>query len=233
MVDFHRVLDNEQEVTSVTTSSSLDIEAAHKQFQPYLDEIEKVKTVALNHEIVDDQTNAIAIDLVAQIKTLAKKLETKRKEIVAEPNKFVRQVNSFCKKFSEPLTAAEKALKTKIGQYQYRLELERRKKEEEIRKKNEELQRKLEEEAKKVGVEAPKITPLPASKSPDERVVRTDTGASAHTRKTWKAEIVDPGKVPREYCEPSMKLINNAVKMGVREIPGVRIYQDVQAIVRP
>jgi len=228
MVNFKAALGSSE--TEVMMASPLDIEGAQKKFRPYLEKIEQIKTTALDHEVIDSESNAYAVDLTAQIKRLSKEIEAKRKEIVAEPNRFVKAVNNFCKKFTSPLSEAEKALKQKIGQYQYKLELERRKQEEAIRKANEELQKKLEEEAKAAGVEAPQVTPMPLPKK--EPVTRTDTGASAHTRKTWKAEIIDPGLVPREYCEPSMKLINHAVKMGVREIPGVKIWQDVQAVVR-
>jgi len=229
MVDFKAALGSTD--TEVVVASPLDIEEAQKRFQPYLTEIERIKATALAHEVVDSESNAYAVDLTAEIRRLSKEIEAKRKEIVAEPNRFVKAINNFCKKFAAPLSEAEKALKQKIGQYQYKLELERRKQEEAIRKANEELQKKLEQEAKAAGVEAPKVKPMPIPKK-EPSVTRTDTGASAHTRKTWKAEIIDPALVPREYCEPSMKLINHAVKMGVREIPGVRIWQDVQAVVR-
>ena len=196
MVDFSAALfkQNNEELVS----SPLDIEAAQRRFQPYLEEVKKIKSAATRHNVVDNESNALAVDLTAQIKRLTKDIEAKRKEIVAEPNRFVKAVNNFCKKFTGPLTEAEKILKQKIGQYQYRLELERRKQEEAIRKANEELQRKLEEEAKAAGVEAPQVKPMPLPKK-EPSVTRTDTGASAHTRKTWKAEIIDPGLVPVSY----------------------------------
>ena len=41
----------------------------------------------------------------------------------------------------------------------------------------------------------------------------------------WKAEVYDDSKVPVMYCAPDMQKIRNAVKSGVREIPGVRIFE--------
>lgn len=80
-----------------------------------------------------------------------------------------------------------------------------------------------EEEARKHEITAPTVMApvIPASSN----VTRTETGTSSHQVKTWKARIVDPRLVPREYCEPVMKLLNDAVKMGIREIPGCVIEE--------
>ena len=42
----------------------------------------------------------------------------------------------------------------------------------------------------------------------------------------WTYEIEDDTKVPRQYCEVSSSLINKAIKEGIREIPGVRIFEE-------
>jgi hypothetical protein len=136
----------------------------------------------------------------------------------------------MAKMFTAPAGEIETLLKRKLSAYQAQRELERRKAEEEIRKAQEELYRKQQEDAKKHHVEAPPPpAPIPIKA---ETVTRSETGASAHVRKVWKAEVLDAVQVPREFCEPSMKLINEAVKGGVREIKGVRIWEDLQTILR-
>lgn len=42
----------------------------------------------------------------------------------------------------------------------------------------------------------------------------------------WKYEIEDETQVPLAYCSPDSAKINAAIKAGVREIPGVRVYED-------
>lgn len=42
----------------------------------------------------------------------------------------------------------------------------------------------------------------------------------------WKYEITDENAIPREYCIPSPGKLTDAVRDGIREIPGVRIYQE-------
>lgn len=41
-----------------------------------------------------------------------------------------------------------------------------------------------------------------------------------------KVTLVDPLLVPREYCEPNMAMIREAVANGVTEIPGISITQE-------
>lgn len=55
---------------------------------------------------------------------------------------------------------------------------------------------------------------------------------SVATRKRWQAVVVDSALVPREYLVVDQKLINAAVKDGVREIPGVTIDQVEELAVR-
>lgn len=90
--------------------------------------------------------------------------------------------------------------------------------------------RKAEEEAKLREITAPVVQEPIITK--ESSVTRTETGTSAHQRKAWKAEVLDANLVPREYCTPDLKKINEAVKMGVREIAGVRIYEDSTTIFR-
>lgn len=87
-----------------------------------------------------------------------------------------------------------------------------------------------EEEAKRNAIEAPQVQAPIAPKQ--ETTIRTDTGTSAHSRKPWKHEIINAKLVPREYCVVSDTLIRNAIKQGVREIPGVKIYQETKNVYR-
>lgn len=48
------------------------------------------------------------------------------------------------------------------------------------------------------------------------------TGMRTYT----KFEVINANLVPREFCEPSDKLINQAIKEGKTEIAGIRIYQE-------
>lgn len=41
----------------------------------------------------------------------------------------------------------------------------------------------------------------------------------------WKHEVIDASLVPRAYCSPDDAKLKAALALGVREIPGVRIYE--------
>jgi hypothetical protein len=199
------------------------------ELKPYSDQIDQMVQLAQNHAVTDEDTEKAAVSMGVQAKKLKGTIESKRKEVVKNPNEFVKSVNSFCKGFTDRLGSIETGLKGKISDYQYRIELERRKAEEEARKAQMELQRQMDEEAKKAGVEAPKLPdPVIPEKS---KSTRTEDG-SASQRKEWTFEIEDEAKVPREYLVLDTQKVRTAVRMGVREIPGIKIYERTTTVFR-
>ncbi len=63
------------------------------------------------------------------------------------------------------------------------------------------------------------------------KVVRTETG-SGHLRMYWTFEVTDETQVPREYLMVNERLIQDKVKAGIRQIPGVRIFEKPKSITR-
>ena len=63
---------------------------------------------------------------------------------------------------------------------------------------------------------------------PSSKITRTDTGVSAFTKKPWIFEITDEEKIPREFCSADKTKIRDAIKRGVRDLPGCRIFEDTQ-----
>jgi hypothetical protein len=64
-----------------------------------------------------------------------------------------------------------------------------------------------------------------AAKSAPAVEVTSSKPAGVATRKVWKATVVDPMQVPREYLAVDQAALNAAVRAGIREIAGVRIEQ--------
>ncbi|MEI7636166.1 MAG: hypothetical protein WCJ37_02590 [Syntrophus sp. (in: bacteria)] len=89
---------------------------------------------------------------------------------------------------------------------------------------------KAEEEAAKHEIQAPTV--LAPVIPVQEKVTRTDTGTSAHQRKVWTFEVVDASLVPAEYKIIDEQLIKDAVRMGLRSIPGVRVFEEVKTVFR-
>lgn len=67
--------------------------------------------------------------------------------------------------------------------------------------------------------------------APAPRAYRS-TEATSFTTERWVFEVVAPDEVPRAYCAPDVKAIKAAVAAGVREIPGISIYQQEGLTVR-
>jgi hypothetical protein len=61
--------------------------------------------------------------------------------------------------------------------------------------------------------------------------IRTDAGTSS-VRKVWKFQVVSEDLLPREFLKTNEQKIRAAIMNGVREIPGVVIYEDESIAVR-
>lgn len=203
----------------------IDLKSASLSVEDAFDKaIAKMEMKESSIEVKDDKSNEEIVMVGTNGNKLLKAIDGREKEILTPVKAFQAKM----KKYKDRLKALVQSAKQKTGQYQYHVELERRKQQEAIRKANEELQKKLDAEAKKSGIEAPKVEPVTLPK--EDKVVRTEDGSTSHLRRPWKGRIVDPDKVPHQYCEPSQIKINQAVKMGIREIPGVEIKQEIETV---
>lgn len=208
-----------------------DMNVSSTSIQAYADKANDlmVQVGDIMVKTTDDQNNAVSID--GKIGKLLKALETEKKATTAEARAFVQAINNDAKKISEPLSKARADLKNKMRQFAAFLEAERRKQQKAIDEANKKLQEQLDEEAKKSGIEAPKVAPI-APSLPSKTVGRGADGSASYEKRTWKGELINPDEVPREYCLPDMRKINEAVKAGIRTISGVKIFEDVQIITR-
>lgn len=61
---------------------------------------------------------------------------------------------------------------------------------------------------------------------------RSVMGALTGLRDNWVHEVVDLSKVPVGYLMVNDAVVKTAIKAGIREIPGLRIWNDARAYVR-
>jgi hypothetical protein len=202
----------------------LDMSIAKQRFERYVDEVKDMQRRADAFVIDGPEANITASEMVLQATKLVKAVNSVVKNLIDEPDTYVKFVKSLGKTVTDPATAIKKGISAKLSAYDAKIKLEQRKKEEAARKAAAEFQKKLDEEAKKAGVEAPKV-PEPVVPKQENTVTRTAEG-SIYYRENWVGTVVDPKKVPPEYHYDNpvdQKKINQAVKAGVRKIPGVRI----------
>lgn len=100
-----------------------------------------------------------------------------------------------------------------------------------VQKEQEEQQKLIQEktdEIRNLGPLASDEEIAEATKQAEQEVIRPVVSAPSikGLTVTWKYEIIDPSKVPVQYCSPDTTKIQTAVRSGVREIPGVKIFKD-------
>jgi len=173
----------------VRTYPVFDVEAAKKQFAPYLEKIESMLLEATSLVVESEAGNEAATFLGTSAKQIYKKIEEERTTVISESSTYVKSVNAFVKIFTEKLEKIEAMMKQKIASYRAIQEQNRRERELAQKKAADELQAKLNLEAKEKGIEPVQVVAPLIPKEPP--VTRTETGSS-HGRKVWTFEITEP-----------------------------------------
>jgi hypothetical protein len=231
MFDFDAaVRDPEQiQATPPTPRDPFDLEPVERGLEPFAVKLDELAQIAAAHEVTDEGTQGSAVEMAAQAKRLGKALDEVRVSFVRPHNEFVKSVNALAKRFDSRLAQIEGGLKRKISIFCQAQELERRKREQAAQRAAAEAQKRIDAEAKAAGVEtvtidAPVIPPA-------DPVIRTAAG-SAYQERFWSFEVQDEAQIPREYLMVDERKLRDAVKAGVRTIPGVRIWEDSRTKIR-
>ena len=210
-----------------------------------------LKAMEINCSKMINEANALVIDTAAEkmeaanlsgdLQELAKNVKKQCEDFLEPYKKVSTVINGVKKRIIDAATTAKNIVNQKIIQFKKQEEINQAKQQKIINEQAAKLQEKLKTQAKELKIEAPKVAPIKAPKP--VTIIRGDAGASIYTRKGWKCEIVAPEKVPFclkdkdgkeifRLCLPSTKLLNQAVKMGERNIPGCRIYEDETPVTR-
>lgn len=205
-----------------------DIMPIQKELDQYKAQLVELGDQAKDLKVIDNETFQMAVDGSGTAKGLIKAIDGRRAEVTSPFREYINKVNNAAKFFTDPLKQIAEEFSRKGGDYQYQLQLAEKKRQKAIDEANVVLQAKLDKQAKEDGVESVTVIPVKAPKP--KTVIHTAGGHSQHLRKEWVGEIEDPKQVPHEYCVPDQKLINQAVKMGVREIPGVKIHLKITSV---
>ena len=207
-------------------------------------EITVTPELAKMQEIVPtfiDRANAFEVDTDQQyekgsqvlnyLKTQATSLDKLRKHFKQPILESGRRIDTFFKELTAPAKEAIEIVNDKMGVW-WRIKDEERKKAEEqariaerdrmkAQMERERIQKDMEAEG--VEVEEEDLPPVPEAVIVPEVIQASSTSI----RKTWSYTIQDGGKIPRIYLEPSNKLIMQSIHDGVREIPGLEIFQEI------
>jgi len=177
-----------------------------------------------NAQVVLDQSQADeANEILTKINYGLKQIEGKRTSFTAPLNQSLKEINATFKKMVEPIKYAKESLTSRLmswrRQEQARIDEERAK-----AVREEERRRKIQEaHAAKGHVVKEDITPV-------TKPIPFSVNDTTKVQLRWTYEIEDDAKIPRDYLTVNGPAITQAVRAGVRDIPGVKIYQKETAV---
>ena len=183
--------------------------------------------------IENTDQEARAVEFLVQTKKRYKIVETKFKEYTAPLKETIKTIKADFDSILDPLTEAERIVKNGIRTFRdsedFRLKEEQRKvlemaAQEAIR----DVADNLTDETLQIAQEASQAVVEANVEAP--KTVNVQSG-QARYRKDWKFEVVDPDLVPRNLCVPDSKLIRESIKMGTREIEGIKIWEETTPII--
>lgn len=204
--------------------------------------------------VKDQESSALVMDTARAVKSWAKKLEDKRDELVRPLNAKVKEINTYAKSIAGPLEKAEAHCKAQLRTWELHLEKQRQ----EAMRLAEIERKRLEAEAAakvKADLEAKTVEDL---FKPKEEQVRDQIVAKVEQERTaveiqnqhqatvtaiqsqkvsgasrpWAFEVTEANRIPFEFMMVDEKKIREAIRNGVREISGVRIFQDTKISIR-
>jgi len=167
-----------------------------------------------------DKANIILRNITKQMKAI----EKKRKSFTQPLNQSLGEINSTFKELVKPLEIAKDILTQKVMDWRDTEKQKIQAEQERIRK-EEERRRKIQEAHKEKGHEVSE----PIVMAKPKPLKETDT---THIRKVWEFEIIEMAKIPHEYLMVNKSFIREAIRNGVRIIPGIRIYQEERMVIK-
>lgn len=191
--------------------------------------------------IEDEATEKRAIEFAKQIGAHEKLCDGTRKAIKQPYAEAVKIVDAFFGGMVDPLKTGRDVVLRKLTAFQTaKAEAERKAREEAARIAQEEAAKAIaavetnadldnaiaKEEQAVAAVQATEATTADLSRT------RGTFGSTASLRTTTEFTIEDVNSVPREFLMVNDAAIRAAIKAGRREIPGVKIFQKQQTVVR-
>jgi hypothetical protein len=170
------------------------------------------------HVVQDQETADGANEILVRITAGLKEIEKKRKSFTQPLNQSLKEINATFKGITEPIMAAKNTLSSRL--MSWRVAEQRR-----IREEQEKAQREEERRRKIQEAHAAKGHQVKEEITPVEKPMPFSVQDTTKTRSQWTYEIIEEGMIPREYLSVNSAAITRAVRAGVRDIPGVKIYQ--------
>lgn len=163
-------------------------------------------------ELKSNEEMALASEMIKDVKRFFKEIDAERQEYTKPLNEMLGEVNGLYQPVLKKLTSIEAALKVAVGNYT-------RVQQEQQRAllaaaAAEAAAQKTREQAEAVVQQALQV----AQAAPPMKV------GGVSVTEVWDFELVDTEQVPRQYLAVDATKVKAAIKAGVRDIPGLRIF---------
>lgn len=187
------------------------MEISQKEIQVLESQVSPLVKQAGSYVIDSVEAVDTASVFLKQVRDTERSIEDKRLEFTAPLNQSLKAINDTFKKLKEPLEQARALLTNKILDWK-KAEAERLFKEEERR-------RKIQEAHREAGHQV--STPVVLER-PENKIGNTQT------RKVWTFKVKEFSKIPDVYKVINQVAVNQSIRDGVRDIPGIEVYQEEQ-----
>jgi hypothetical protein len=168
-------------------------------------EANEALTVARDVEISSAEDEAFVAELLAEVKGKNKRLEEMKQAALRPMRETIKTIQSWFEPAQAAYAQMESLLKGRVIEYRAKLEDQRR----------------------------AALRAMQAGETPQEvsvaivalKQAQAPTTEGISVRRVWSFEIVDASKVPVDFMSVDSGKIRAAVSSGVREINGVRIFE--------
>ena len=226
-MDFN--IKQENHVSTVPIAWERELMVARDRFEAFSQILRKNREMAEGMTIKNNDDYAQAVALGGSFQKLKKETSNLKLEITKDARDFAGRVNSLANRITEECDRATKQLKAKGTNWLFVKEQERREKEKKLQEEHQRLQEQLNLAAKEANTTPIEIAP-PVLPDEDDGI-KTETGTS-YTKKQWVFELEDLMKVPIEYLMLNEKKVKDNIKAGVRNIFGIKIFEEKKLVIR-
>lgn len=210
---------------------SLSLEKARGTALVQLGQIRELYEKVVEIQVIETDDQAVAlVSMKGNVQKLKKGYDQARKDAGGPLREALAKIQTF---FDEGIGLLDKAgfwIQGLQKNWMMKQEQARRAQQAIVDKHVAEMQEEFNKQSQEMGFAPVTVAPLTVPKASGP--IRGDDGSTTYMRKYVKFEVVDAAKVPRDLCEPSTRLIDAAIGAGVRNIEGVRIWEEEVPITR-
>ena len=184
------------------------IDTAQKELEAYKKEVDKILEYTKKLAVESKSDASQAIDVIAKSRKLVNEITEKKKELTREARDYVTNINNLAKDFLGPLLLVGDIITQKIDHWKIQ---------------NNETDQQV-SQMEEFGIDV-------ISTFEDGAHIRS-AHASSYERISYTFELQDAKDVPLEYLCVDEEKVNQAIKNGIRNIPGLKIVQQTKTIIR-